>query len=553
MKPAFHLRGLSIVKARFALLLGAGLILLPRGAPAATAPATAAGVMRAVFVDAFGTQFRDHLSAQRLVKKLEDYQTQRCFLEVWALGEGFYDSKLLPPPAGLPVGYRDPLGDILRMLGPGAQRPVKIHAWISPFQTHNARAILPPPPGHVALMHLDWLTEDYEGNTTDDQGWHYLDPGNLGAQKFIVSVVVELVKQYAVDGLHVEGLRYPGDGARFGYNKGALERYRQETGATGRPDPMDPAWLDWRRRQLTGLLAQITRAVKEIRPEVIVSVSAMADGTAPKNTEGFRFSTPFAQVLQDWVLWAGQGLADWVCLMDFFDEQTEGALFNDWVDFAMANRGQAKIWVGVAGYRNWSIDAFNQIARARARHVDGVAVYNFRQPVRDIAAASDFFAAWQDSTTLSDLRATETLQVAAMPAALRQRLDRMIRAAETATTEGETPELAPGIGVLPASRPAAAPRPSSAPSVPAAAVSVAARYTSETLPAEYASAEEGVPGRRPPFLDPWDTVVLRNQNRFEGHKIGEMNGETLFETSSGIIIKIGNQYIERVRRGAGEE
>ncbi|MCX7015697.1 MAG: family 10 glycosylhydrolase, partial [Candidatus Sumerlaeota bacterium] len=332
-----------------------------------------------------------------------------------------------------------------------------------------------------------------------------LDPGNASVQKFIVSVVTELVKQYPdypIDGLHIDGLRYPGAGARFGYNKGALERYRQETGATGRPDPMDPMWLDWRRRQLTGLLAQITRAVKEIRPEAIVSVSAMADGSAPKNAEGFRFSTPFAQALQDWMLWAAQGLADWICIMDFFDEQTEGALFNDWIDFAVANRGQAKVWIGVAGFRNWSIDAYNQIARARGRHVDGVAVYNFRQPVRDIAAASDFFAAWRDATLLSDRRATETVQAAAMPASLRERLDRMIRAAETATTEGETSELAPGIAALPASRPGSASRAASAPTIPVAAASIAQGKTTETLPMEYASEVEGVPGRRAPFWIP---------------------------------------------------
>ena len=76
-------------------------------------PDPARPIMRGVFADAFGAQFRDHLSAERLVDELLYYNVQHCFLQVAALGEGFFASDILPPPAGSPIGYDDALGDIL--------------------------------------------------------------------------------------------------------------------------------------------------------------------------------------------------------------------------------------------------------------------------------------------------------------------------------------------------------------------------------------------------------------------------------------------------------
>lgn len=522
----------------------------PGEAPAP--PLRAQVAMRAVFADAFGTQYRDHLSAQRLVAQLRDYNVQHCFLQVWVLGEGFYDSDILPRPAGLPVGYDDPLADILSQMGQGPDRPVKIHAWVSPLQTHNARAILSPPKGHVGIEHPEWLTEDFEGNRTDPQGWYYLDPGHPAVQDFIVRVVGEIVEKYDVEGLYIDGLRYPDQGSRFGYNPTALDRYRQETQTRGRPDPLDPIWLNWRRRQLTALLARLTREIKERRPAAVVSVAACAAGAAPKDAEAFRFSQPYMELLQDWPTWTRLGLADWVCLLDFFDEQTEAQLFNDWMAFAVANRGEAKLWIGVASYRNWSIDAFTQVSRVRLSQADGVAIYNFRQPVRDIVAVPDFFAAVQAITAMSDFQSPEAVRQVAMSPALRERLERMIQGAERqgALPEEQPPVLAPGIGPLPP--PTAASRPiaesASAASAPAAAEEE--MPTSLTLPVGYLASGAS---RRLPFLEPWDTFFLTNRSQFQGRKIGEVNGESIFETSSGVIIKIGNQYIEGARRAARAE
>lgn len=482
---------------------------------AAEAPAEDSMALRGVFADAYGTQYRDHLSTVRLAGQLAEYDVQNCFLQVCVMGEGYYKSKMLARPAGLPVGYDDPLNDLLATLKDRPDNQVRIHAWITPLQAHNSRAIVPPAPQHVVAQHPDWLTKDVEGNTADSNGWIFLDAGHPQVQEYVLGIVRELVGQYDIEGILLDGLHYPEQGSRFGYNEVALQRYREETGAKGMPDPLDPAWLEWRRTQLTKLLARITQEVKKNKPEMVISVTALASGPAPKTGQGFRFSQPFSAYLQDWLTWADLNMADWIILQNFADEQTEANRFDEWSRFAVANKGQSKMWVAVAGYRNWAIDAFRQIQRARMDLADAVAIYNFRQPVRDIATAPDFFAAVQSVTLLPP----RELETSAQPS-LQERLERMTQALERSqiVATAET-EIAPGV----------------MPTIPQAATQP------DTQP-----AEEDMAPVRPPYLAPWDRIYLTNRTMFEGHKIGDIGGESIFETSQGLVIKINNQYIDRI-------
>ncbi len=483
----------------------------------ASAPSQDSLALRGVFADAFGTQFRDHLSTTRLAQQLSDYEVQNCFLQVCVLGEGYYKSDILPRAAGMPIGYNDPLGDLLNELK-AKNAKVRVHAWISPLQAHNARAIVRPQENHVVVKHPEWLTKDIEGNQADANGWVYLDPGHPEVQDYVVSIVKELAGSQPIAGILIDGLQYPEQGARFGYNEKALERFRAETGAKGTPDPMDPAWMEWRRTQLTKLLTRIFREVKESNPDMIVSATAKAGGPAPRTEEGFKFSTPYVAYLQDWLSWAEFDMADWIILQNFCDEQIESNQFDDWTRFAVANRADTKLWIAVAGYQNWAIDAFFQIQRALINDADAVAVYNFRQPVRDIATTSDFFAAVQSVTLLPQ---REIAAVAGAPSAsLQERMARMQQALEQSQIALAEKELAPG-------------------------VSTSLPMQAEKRPTHVPEEKEG----RLPFLAPWDQIYLTNQSMFEGHKIGEMNGESIFETASGLIIKINNQYIDRIRPG----
>ncbi|OPZ07529.1 MAG: hypothetical protein BWZ10_02807 [candidate division BRC1 bacterium ADurb.BinA364] len=432
------------------------------------------------------------------------------------------------------VGYDDPLADLVKRLNASAGPAPKLHAWIAPLRLHNEREFIPPGANHIALRHPEWISQDIEGDKADADGWLWLDPGLLETRNYIVDIVVELVENYPIDGVFLDELRYPDVGGRFGYNPLALERYRAETGARGVPDPLDAQWQAWRREQLTATLAAVSAEVKKRHPEMVVSVAAYADGVAPKTLEGFRHSLPYVEALQDWPEWGRLRLADWICLRNFQDEQTQRKAFDDWNAFAASQAGESKLWVAVAGYRNWAIDVFRQVQRARMSGAVGVAIQNFRQPVLDLATASDFFSALRALATMSESQLSQLHQPGEASPELIAQLERMSRAAERPTAE-----LAQGAPDLAAIQ-----------SAPPFAESAAGADSAAT-PSAPEAAE--APPAHPPFREPWDTIHLTNRATFQGQKITEINGESFFETSTGMMIKIGNQYIDRIERAGATE
>ena len=60
------------------------------------------------------------------------------------------------------------------------------------------------------------------------------------------------IRDSDIDGIHLDYIRYPSN--KWGYSDIALARYRAQTGATGKPKPDNPQWMQWRRDQVLSLI-----------------------------------------------------------------------------------------------------------------------------------------------------------------------------------------------------------------------------------------------------------------------------------------------------------
>ena len=66
-------------------------------------------------------------------------------------------------------------------------------------------------------------------------GIYYLDPGNPEVQSYTTLVYTNLLRNYDVDGIHLDQIRYyEGDALRWGYNPASVARFNQRFG-------LDPA------------------------------------------------------------------------------------------------------------------------------------------------------------------------------------------------------------------------------------------------------------------------------------------------------------------------
>jgi len=220
-------------------------------APAPPAPQDS--LARAAWVHLFDDSLKTRAGIRRVVADLAAAGATAVIAEVVRRQDAYYDSDVLPrttDPALEPgLDVLDALIDEAHAAG------LEVHAWI-PFAPtwHEFYGTLPAPEGWVSTVHGPTAAEaDRWVTRTIDGTWDtYLDPGLPEVREHVAAIVGEIAAEYLVDGIHLDYVRYASN--RHGYHPRALARYQAETGATGIPDPEDPAWSDWRREQVDELI-----------------------------------------------------------------------------------------------------------------------------------------------------------------------------------------------------------------------------------------------------------------------------------------------------------
>ena len=167
-----------------------------------------------------------------------------------------------------------------------------------------------PAGSDFAKLHPDWLTQKQDGGTIWKEGKDprvWLNPFKPEVKKFIIDLVVEVVKKYDVDGIQFDD--HFGLPSEFGYDKFTVDLYKREHQGKQPPtDPKNQAWIDWRADKITDLMGDLFKAIKAANPKAIVSVSPNPQ----------IFAKNF--FLQDWVKWERQGLVEELLIQVYRDK-----------------------------------------------------------------------------------------------------------------------------------------------------------------------------------------------------------------------------------------
>src|SRR3954464_14600719 len=134
-------------------------------------------------------------------------------------------------------------------------RGLQLHAWFNPF-----RAMLPNLVGkaalsHVTLRHPEWI------RTYGSEKW--IDPGDPAARQFVLETILDVVKRYDVDGIHIDDYFYPYRETRTITRRVKKRRVREKVEIAF---PDDKTWKkfgkpagftsrdDWRRANIDGFV-----------------------------------------------------------------------------------------------------------------------------------------------------------------------------------------------------------------------------------------------------------------------------------------------------------
>jgi len=337
------------------------------------------GKIRAVWVARF--HFGSPDDVKKIIANCADYGFTDVYFQVRGNGTVYYKSAIEPWDGSLMGGDdhigEDPGWDPLELaVNEAHKRGMRLHAYMNVFP--GWRGSGPPPAGSCQLWntHPDWfmwkkngekMMPYYMRNGKKVVWYSFINPANPEVKDYLTNVFVEVAKNYDIDGIHYDYVRYPHDlkGWDFSYDPVSLKRFRDKTGKT--PDEAPEKWDDFRTECVTGCVRQFYSAVKDVRPDISISAAVMASPLAKKTKH---------QATIDWIR---EGILDQAVLMNYSsNNETYQKNIRDFVrecpgEKIVSGMGQWKFKADDAGLQNFR----EQLKITKEESAAGVAFFSY--------------------------------------------------------------------------------------------------------------------------------------------------------------------------------
>ena len=365
-----------------------------------TCSAVAAQEVRALWV--VRTTLTSPEKIRQLVASAADNGFNTLIVQIRGRGDAYYKSKVEPRAIELkdqPITF-DPLALTLEE---AHKRGLKVHGWINTNLLANLDT-LPVHSDHVYNKRPEWLAvpkpvaaelysvsprdpvyrqkivEWSKANRGELEGV-YTGPANPKVLDHINNIWMDVLKNYRVDGLHFDYVRFASPD--FDYSRTSLKNFRKwlepqltsderselkkslKTNPLAAPEMFAAKFADFQRAQVTSLVERIYRGVKKRKPDVLVSAAVFAND---ENAYTRRF--------QDWRRWLQMGILDVACPMAY---TTDTAVFQKQIEVAATTAHGAKrhVWAGIGAYRIPSESAIEKINVARSLNTEGFILFSY--------------------------------------------------------------------------------------------------------------------------------------------------------------------------------
>jgi len=280
-------------------------------------------------------------SADTLLNNVQNLVHNTIFFQTRPAGDAFYKSEIFPWSKYLTgtsgIAPSDKFDPLKYLCQEAHKRGIALHAWINPYRLTISSADENTLPDNAISKKYPHLTVKH----TD--GKLYLNPGEPESNKLVVDGLLEIVKNYDIDGIHLDDYFYPDssfpDGKTF-------TDYGGEFADIG----------DWRRNNTTELIKAISTAIKSENPDIIFSVSPCGiwannsshpDGS---NTNGIQ---AYYDYYADTRLWVKENLVDWIIPQVYWNFGHSAADFETvvkwWADTVRGT--DVSLCIGQAAYK----------------------------------------------------------------------------------------------------------------------------------------------------------------------------------------------------------
>jgi|TARA_Y100000294_G_scaffold82123_1_gene77180 uncharacterized lipoprotein YddW (UPF0748 family) len=275
---------------------------------------------------------------ERVAKIMDDHadaNMNAVIFQVRQSGTAYYQSSY--EPWGYYSGYQNPGYDPLEVAIEEAHaRGMELHAWFNVFQTSSTHN------GTPAAEHPEWICRDQNGSSMTS--YRAVSPGLEEVRNYTVNVAMEIVKNYDIDGLHLDYVRWNEhtnsqrnsptlqdelkrlDGSiteneihELASNPSGRFLYDYEHPySAGIPNGFS-SWEEWWRWSVTEFVSTLHDSIQAVKPHVKLSAAVLGK----YNWSGWQ---GYGTVYQDGALWYNEGYLDHIMPMSYHWTSANGFL-----------------------------------------------------------------------------------------------------------------------------------------------------------------------------------------------------------------------------------
>jgi uncharacterized lipoprotein YddW (UPF0748 family) len=229
-------------------------------------------------------------------------------------------------------------------------RGLELHAWFNPYRARHSAAKSP-----VAFNHI---SKTAPGAVKSYGRFLWMDPGEEVASKQTLAVILDVVKRYDIDGVHIDDYFYPYPVEAGAGPEGALDGV-----SGGKPEldfPDQPAWqryllsggklprADWRRQNVNQLIEAMYKGIHAEKSWVRFGISPFGLGRPDRRPPGIAGFSQYDKLYADAETWLENGWLDYLSPQLYWPiaqvPQAYGVLLDYWV---AQNRQGRHIWPGL--------------------------------------------------------------------------------------------------------------------------------------------------------------------------------------------------------------
>lgn len=270
-------------------------------------------------------EFTDYIIKMLENAKSDDINT--IYFHSRAFGDSYYKSELFPQGTFLNQNY-DPLKIIITE---AHKLDISVHAWVNPLRCQTAEEFVTISDDFTTKK---WFNEFQGTYICNVDGRMWLNPAYDEVTDFISDGILEIIRNYDVDGIHIDDYFYPSADENF--DKSAFSDSGQDN------------LNQWRIDNINRLVSEIYSEIKNYDDDILFGIS-------PQGNIDIDYNSQFADV-KTWC--SNSGYCDYIVPQIYFGFKNDTCpfeqTFQQWYD--MTKNSDISLVIGLAVYKEGKED-----------------------------------------------------------------------------------------------------------------------------------------------------------------------------------------------------